>query len=233
MATTAEFDGFPPEALAFLSDLKANNNRDWFHAHRDIFKGEVEPRFHALLRAIDARATAGRLGFRADPKRSAFRIYRDVRFSKDKSPYKPHVSAFMTPTGDKKDPVGIYLHIEPGHCFLGAGSYYPPRPELTAIRRRIADDADAFLAIVADLEAKGMAIDPIEKLSRLPKEFSGQDDRPAADFLKFKCFLVRRDFSEIACLDGSVVDEVIAFAQDVTPLTAFLDRAVATAEPAA
>jgi uncharacterized protein (DUF2461 family) len=74
MAAQAEFDGFPPEALAFLSDLKANNTRDWFNAHRDIYKVEVEPRFHALLRVVTARAEAAGLGFRADPKRSAFRI---------------------------------------------------------------------------------------------------------------------------------------------------------------
>jgi uncharacterized protein (TIGR02453 family) len=137
----------------------------------------------------------------------------------------------MTRTGDKKDPVGIYLHVEPGHCFLGAGSYYPPRPVLTAMRRRITDKPDAFSAIIAGLDAQGLAIDPIEKLTRLPKEFSGLDAHPTADFLKYKCFLVRRDFSEIACLDGTVVDEVIAFAQDTAPLVDFLERAAAATDP--
>lgn len=220
------FRGFSPEALAFLADLKANNNRDWFNARKDLYKQEVQAPFHALLRTFTARAADEGLGLVGDPKTSPFRIYRDTRFSKDKTPYKPHASAFLTHNGHKKEQVGLYLHIQPGNCFLAAGTYMPPPPVLKQVREAVVEAGQDFVDLADRMDAGGLTIDPVETTARIPPAFKHAADNPAADFLRYKSFMVRRPYSEIACLEGDVIDEMLAMARDSRPLLDFLERAM-------
>jgi uncharacterized protein (DUF2461 family) len=111
--THAPFPGFAAADLAFLSGLAAHNDRDWFTAHRAVYDDRLKPTLAALISALNEALAARDLPLAGDPKKSLFRIHRDVRFSKDKRPYKTHVSATLTRDGGKLSPGLIYLHIEP------------------------------------------------------------------------------------------------------------------------
>jgi uncharacterized protein (DUF2461 family) len=111
--THAPFPGFAAADLAFLSDLAVHNDRDWFAAHRTVYDERLKPTLAALIAALNDAFAARDLPLVGDPKKSTFRIHRDVRFSKDKRPYKTHISATLTRDGGKLSPGLVYLHIEP------------------------------------------------------------------------------------------------------------------------
>ncbi len=111
--TRTSFPGFAPADLAFLTGLAAHNDREWFTAHRAIYDDRLKPTLGALIEALNAAFAARDLPLAGDPKKSVFRIHRDVRFSKDKKPYKTHVSATLTRDGLKLSPGLVYVHIEP------------------------------------------------------------------------------------------------------------------------
>lgn len=119
------FSGFAPSDLAFLTGLAANNDRDWFTAHRAAYDAGLKPSLEALLDAAAAACTARSLPLGAEARRGIFRIHRDVRFSKDKRPYKTHVSATMTRDGGKLSPGMVYIHIEPPGGHRGAVAFDP------------------------------------------------------------------------------------------------------------
>ena len=111
--THAPFSGFAPADLAFLTGLAAHNDREWFSANRAVYDDRLKPALAALIEALNASFAARGLPLAGDPKKSVFRIHRDVRFSKDKRPYKTHVSATLTRDGLKLSPGLVYVHIEP------------------------------------------------------------------------------------------------------------------------
>ena len=122
MAATPPFEGFRPEAIAFLADLAANNDRAWFTPRKAEYERLLKVPLAALCTALADRFAARGLPLTADPVRSPFRIYRDVRFGKDKSPYKTAASArFMSPGGGP----GAYFHLEPGEIYAGGGLWRP------------------------------------------------------------------------------------------------------------
>lgn len=137
------------EILEFLSELKANNNREWFAANKDTYlrvKGKVDGLACSLI--------AGVAGFDPDaavltPADCTYRIYRDTRFSQDKTPYKTHIGIFINPPyGKKSNRMGYYLHIEPGHSFVAAGTVCLPSKTVTAIRKSIYDNIEEYLEII-------------------------------------------------------------------------------------
>jgi uncharacterized protein (DUF2461 family) len=111
--TRTDFNGFAAADLAFLTGLAAHNDREWFTAHRAIYDERLKPTLSALIEALNGAFAARGLPLAGDPKKSVFRIHRDVRFSKDKRPYKTHVSATLTRDGQKLSPGLVYVHIEP------------------------------------------------------------------------------------------------------------------------
>src|SRR5262245_40647521 len=134
--------------LKFLKDLSKNNNREWFQANKMAFEA-AQDNITAL-----AGYLIGEIG-KFDPaissietKSCVFRIYRDVRFSKDKSPYKTNLGAYFAPGGRKSMQPGYYIHIQPGQCFIAAGKHMPDAGELLKIRTAIAEDSKKFLGIV-------------------------------------------------------------------------------------
>src|ERR687898_2540430 len=159
MAQAATRASFSPELFSFLSDLRANNDREWFAANKHRYED------HLLEPALDfIAAFAPRLEkisphFRADPRPSGgslFRIYRDTRFSKDKTPYKTNVGIHFRHelAKDARAP-GFYLHLSPGEVFAGGGIWHPDGPTLTAIRQAIVDDPDRWRAATEGLELGG------------------------------------------------------------------------------
>ena len=172
---------FPAETLRFLRALKRNNRREWFEAHRGDYEQYVRQPMTAIVErlAVDLRAFAPELI--ASPKASMFRIYRDTRFSDNKTPYKTHVAArFPTRGLPKHGGAGVYFHVAPDGVWIGGGMYRPLPAELLAVREHIAGHLRQFRAIVeAPAFRKQFGALDGEKLKRVPRGFPA--DHPAAD----------------------------------------------------
>ncbi len=124
------FTGFGPKALPFFEALKFHQSREWFEENRSLYENDVLVPMVALIDDLTAAFTKRKIPLRGDGKRSIFRLNRDIRFSKDKSPYKTHAGAVMTRSGSKKDNGLLYIHIDPTGCFTAAGFYMPEAPAL-------------------------------------------------------------------------------------------------------
>ena len=182
-----------PETLQFLKKLDRNNDRDWFNAHKTDFE-RAKDNITALTGYLIGEiakfdpAVAGTL-----PEACVFRIYRDIRFSKDKSPYKTNLGAYIAPGGRKSMLPGYYIHIQPGQCFVAAGKHMPDPGELLKIKAAIARNPKAFLGIVEKRSFREkFGVLHGERLSRPPKGFS--NDSPAIEYLKLKSFTVFSDY---------------------------------------
>jgi uncharacterized protein (TIGR02453 family) len=186
------FEGFRPEAIAFLADLAANNDRAWFTPRKAQYEELVKRPLEALCVAVGERFQARGLPLTADPAKSPFRIYRDVRFSKDKSPYKPYASAqFPMASGGP----GAYVHIEPGEIFAGGGLWRPEPPTLARWRQLVATDPATVRAAVEDpgfTAVFGTVYG--DRLVRVPSGFP--KDSPDADLLTLKDIIFRRRLSD-------------------------------------
>src|SRR5258708_21539069 len=140
---------FTDATLKFLRALRRNNGREWFNAHRDDYEAHVRTPMAAIIAqlAIDFREIAPELV--ANPKTSVYRIYRDTRFSENKTPYKTHVAASFWPRGLAKGVgAGLYFHVSPDGVWVGGGMYHPETPQLHAVRERIAGNLRRFRSIV-------------------------------------------------------------------------------------
>src|SRR5262252_5296237 len=148
-AKKATFSAFPKESLQFLRSLKRNNNREWFNRHKTEYETYVKRPMEELIAALAADFQRFAPEMVATPKASAYRIYRDTRFSKDKSPYKTHVAAVFPRQGlGKHEGAGLYVHIDPAEVFVGGGLYMPLPEDLALVRSRIAGSAAEFAGIV-------------------------------------------------------------------------------------
>lgn len=139
-----------PVIFQFLRDLSTHNNREWFNTHHAQYEtARVE--FEELLSMVIARLSVFDESIRGIiPKDCTYRIYRDIRFSEDKTPYKTHFGGYINSKGKKSDHCGYYIHIQPGNCLLGGGSYCPPPPLLKALRQAVYDNIEEYLSIVED-----------------------------------------------------------------------------------
>lgn len=138
------------QILDFLKELSSNNNREWFQANRATYQA-VQQNFEELLTAVIARiATFDPDVTHLQPSDCTYRIYRDVRFSSDKSPYKNHIGGYINAKGKKSMHCGYYIHLEPGNCMLAGGSWCMPKDMLKAVRQSVVDNLDEFRAIVED-----------------------------------------------------------------------------------
>src|SRR5262247_2665673 len=143
------FLAFPKEGLQFLRTLKRNNNREWFQEHKSIYENSLKRPMSDLIAALAEDFQKFAPEMVASPKASAYRIYRDTRFSNDKSPYKTHVAAVFPRTGlGKHEGAGFYLHISPTEVLLGGGLYMPLPEDLNVVRQWISEDGEALRKIV-------------------------------------------------------------------------------------
>ena len=186
----ARFPGFPPQALKFLRQLEKNNNREWFQGHKNDYEAYLKTSMHDLVTALGEDLEKFATGFQTDPKKAIYRIYRDIRFSNDKRPYKTNVAASFFPKAmEKHTGAGYYFHLAPTEIFLGAGVYMPGPKELFAIRKRLSKDAAAYRKLTSAAAFKRLFGEVQgERLKRPPKGFSADD--PALDLLLGKQFLV-------------------------------------------
>lgn len=215
------FPGFRPEAFAFLRDLKEHNERDWFKPRKETYDDELLWPTRCLVGSLADEARRRGLPITADPDRAVFRIYRDTRFSKDKRPYKTHVGAWLTRSGAKDEPGGVYVHVEPGACFVAAGYWQPETKLLGRFRARIAGEPDAFLRLAASLEGAGLTFETDEGLKRLPRGYEAHAESPVAAYLRWKSYLATRKISDAALATPAFVDEALAFVEAARPLLDF------------
>ncbi len=217
------FSGFSAEVLRFFRQLKRNNNREWFLAHKEIYEKEVKAPMVELVLALGAELQKFAPEMVTDPKRAIYRIYRDIRFSHDKTPYKTHIAAIFAPRGIPKHAGGgFYFHVSPQELLIAGGVYMPGPKELLEIRNHISIHRARLRKIIEDRQFKKHfgALDG-EKLSRIPKGFPA--DHPAADLLRHKQFLVSvTEPSELA-LGPELLPRVTQHFRAMTPLVQFLN----------
>ncbi len=219
----APFEGFRPEAIAFLADLAANNDRAWFAPRKAEYERFLKVPLESLCAALAGRFAVRGLPLTADPARSPFRIYRDVRFAKDKSPYKTAASArFMAPGGGP----GGYFHLEPGEIYAGGGLHRPEPPVLAAWRRLVASEPAAvraaitdpgFVAVFGDLHG--------DRLTRVPAGYA--KDHPDADLLVLKDLVFSTRLSDADVLSPTLPDTLVDLYAAAGPVWALLSRVTA------
>jgi uncharacterized protein (TIGR02453 family) len=215
---------FSADTLKFLRALKRNNRRDWFLKHRAEYDAHVRaPMVAAIERlAVDLRAFAPDLT--ADPKRSMYRIYRDVRFSPNKAPYKTHVAAvFPCRALPRHEGAGLYFHVSPDEVWIGGGMYAPQPPQLHAVREHIAANLRRFRSIVeAPSFRRTVGALEGERLQRVPLGF--RKDDPAAEYLKFRQFLAGRQLEPDAAASAGFYRTVVNTFRQIAPLIHFLNE---------
>jgi uncharacterized protein (TIGR02453 family) len=194
MTTTSAFSGFRPEALKFLRDLAIHNDRSWFQPRKADYERLLKEPLEELCVALSGEFAARDLPLSSDPRSSPFRIYRDIRFSKDKSPYKTYVSASFPWAGEGSG-VGGYFSLSPGNVYVGGGCWHPNTPRLTAWRHTVDEDPAAVHAALGDPGfVKAFGEVEGEQLKRVPPGYAS--DHPDAELLKLKDVTFGRRFSD-------------------------------------
>jgi uncharacterized protein (TIGR02453 family) len=210
--------------LDFLTELKCNNDRDWFNANRPKYL-EAKENFEALVQEIIDRIVLFEPIMKGlEAKSCIYRINRDIRFSNDKSPYKSHFGAFIVRGGRKNGDrfAGYYFHIEPGASILAGGAYMPPMPWLTAIREKINDYPEEFIKITKSKDfIKYFGKLDGDKLKTAPKGYPS--DHPHIELLKYKSFLVVNNASDKLVLSNEYQDHVISVFKAMKPLNDYLN----------
>lgn len=213
--------------IKFLKDLQKNNNKPWFDEHRKIYeaaKADLQTMVGKLIPAIAAfDEPIGTL----QVKDCTFRINRDVRFSKNKSPYKNNMAAYFSRGGKKANVAGYYFHCEPGKSYAAGGFYSPMPAELAKIRQEIDYSFDEWKKIITNKTFKKYfpeGIDGIESLARPPKGYD--ENNPAIHYLKMKHFIVSKPFTDAELQSITLVKDVAKVFETMKPMIDFLNRAV-------
>lgn len=216
-----------PATLKFLNSLKKNNNKPWFDENRkqyDVVRAEFMEMVSDIIKHIAKFEPA--IGTQA-AKDCVFRINRDVRFSKDKSPYKSHFSCYFNKAGKKSNGAGYYLHIEPGKSFAGGGIWMPEPQVLANIRQELDYNFKDFKKIIGNSRFKKTfagGVQSEENLIRPPKGYDEQN--PAIEFLKMKSFIVSHPFTDAQVLSNNFVKDITATFAAMKPLVDYLNTAI-------
>lgn len=221
--TLDDFEGFSSKGLNFLRDLKKNNEREWFQARRDVYETELKLPVAKLIVAVAEELAANKLKLTGDPKTSLFRLNRDVRFSRDKSPYKTHLGIVFSPDGRKNSNGLLYIHIDPAKSFWATGFYYPEQQALDALRQRIATKPQQIRETLKKLAKCGLELsEDSSALKRLPRGFEKVEDEDIQELVKQKSYIVVRDMDK-SCLKkpDELIEGTIQFAKDSYSLLEF------------
>lgn len=216
----SRFDGFPPAAIQFLADLAENNDRAWFQPRKAEFERLLREPMEAMIAVLAERLEARGVPILADPKRAPFRIYRDTRFSKDKSPYKTHLGATFPWTesapgveaggghDERAHGNGGYFHFEPGEMYVGGGMWQMDRPRLDAFRAAVRDqparvraalETPAFVAWFGDAHGH-------DELKRVPPGYP--QEHPLSHMFRWKDVVFGRRLSDQEVLSPDLPDRL-------------------------
>jgi uncharacterized protein (TIGR02453 family) len=225
---------FSPATFRFLRGLKRYNAKPWFEAHRSEYETQVRGPMYALIEDMDVRLAGFAPEIIGHPKRSMFRIYRDIRFSPDKSPYKTHAACwFYHRDADRRvgseaegGGAGFYFHVAPDGCYVGGGIWMPARGVLNRIRDRLAEDPRTFDGIVQHpgfLRRFG-GLDDEAVLKRMPRGFP--EDHPAARWLKYRSFVAGREIGEAQVMSPRLPAQLEKDFLGLLPLVRWLNGAL-------
>lgn len=214
------------QILSFLTDLNQNNNREWFNENKGRYQEALE-----IFREMAASMISGISSFDPtldglDAKQSIFRIYKDVRFSRDKSPYKTHFGCWMTKGGRKSTDAGYYFHLEPGKSFAAAGVWMPPAEQLKLIREDILLNPAAYLDLISQLQGqkkyeRGGREDMLKKgPTGFPKDF------PYMEELKYKHHIFSRSYKDSELARKDFVSILTEDYRGLYPLVSYLNHAM-------
>lgn len=221
------FPGFPPEAPQFFRGLARHNDREWFLPRKAIFEEQVKQPMRDLVEALNAELRKFAPSYVTDPDKAIYRIYRDTRFSKDKTPYKSHIAAsFHRRSGDSHGGAGYYIAMSHKETAIGGGLYMPQPDALLAIRNHIAEHHRELRKIL-----KARAVKELlgkmqgEQLARVPKGFAA--DHPAADLLKFKRFILYVELAPELATSPALFGEIVKRFRAMEPFLEFLTAPLA------
>jgi uncharacterized protein (TIGR02453 family) len=215
--------------LKFLKDLKKNNNKPWFDAHRKEYEN-AKSNFAGFVQSVIDKHSKNDPSIKSlVAKDCMFRINRDVRFSKDKSPYKTNMGAYINKGGKKSLFGGYYFHCEPGQSFVGGGLWMPMPPELNKVRQEIDYNLAAFKKIIAGKKFKTVYGDLSREaqyvLTRVPKGY--EPGNPAADYLKMKSFVAMTSLKDTDLTSTDLVKKTVASFEALQPLLEFINSSLA------
>ncbi|MDP9960470.1 DUF2461 domain-containing protein [Chryseobacterium lathyri] len=211
-----------PETLTFLKDLTVNNTREWFNENKALYTAAQENVIAFLDGLIKEMSGFDEELGKIDGKKSLFRIYRDTRFSKDKSPYKTNFGASLG-MGKGSQKGGYYLHLEPGKSFLAGGIYMPESSVPKEVRKEISLYGDDFLKIINQKEFKKhfAELDQDDKLKKIPQGFEKED--PMGEYLKLKNFIVVYTMKDEEILDKNAIKNMTKIFKLMKPFNDFLN----------
>lgn len=228
---TARVSCFSRDALAFLRALKRNNRREWFKPRKEKYETLLRSPMIALVERLAADLRDFAPDLVASPKASLYRIYRDTRFSENKTPYKTHVAAvFPCRTLPKHQGAGLYFHVSPDEVWIGGGMYAPDTSQIQAVREHIAGnvrrlrtivESPSFRRTVGRLEG--------EQLRRVPRGFA--KDHEAAEYLRFRQFLAGAEFPPPFATSLRFYTTVVKVFREVAPLIRFLNEPLLDGPP--
>ena len=215
------FPGFSPDALKFLSGLKRNNRREWFQPRKEIFEAQVKAPMIQLVEAINAELLDFAPDHITDPKKAVYRIYRDTRFSADKTPYKTHLAAiFPHRSLGKQSSAGFYFHLTAEKVGIAAGSYMPGPDELRAFRSWLADNHKSFRSAARRPE-KLLGKLQGSSVTRMPKGFAA--DHPAEDLIRMKQWLYWVELDAKLATSRRLLPELVKRFRAAAPVIAMLN----------
>jgi uncharacterized protein (TIGR02453 family) len=213
-------------ALDFIKELTENNNRDWFNAHKNRYQDALE-----IFRSFAGELLTGISAFdpsvgNLEPKDTIFRIYKDVRFSKDKLPYKTHFGCWIAKGGRKSTDAGYYFHLEPGKSFMAAGVWMPPKDQLKLIRQEILFNPESYLKLINtpamnEQYERGGKEDMLKKGPvGFPKDFIHMEE------LKYKHYIWSQSYSDAAIQRSGFPSSVAVDYKGLFPLVSYLNHAM-------
>jgi uncharacterized protein (TIGR02453 family) len=234
-----DFAGFPRAGLDFLREVAARQDRAWVAEHKSDYEAQVRRPLAALLVALTGACAEAGLPLQGDPKRSLFRLHRDVRFSADKRPFQTHASGVLTRTGEKRAPGVLYVHVAPSDSAMGglagsfaaAGFYHPEPPQLARLREAIVARPVAWARVERTLADAGLEPDDADALVRLPRGFEQAQPRLHAP-LRRRSHVVLRPLTPAEVADPALPATLAAFAAAAAPLLRFGWAALDAADPA-
>ena len=212
---------FSKASFELLKELKENNNREWYHEHKELIKLDLIEPFAQTLERVSAKLKRTRLPLKGS-RQTMFRLNRDTRFSNNKKPYKENIGGLLTPSGHKNESNGlVYIHLDSNGGMMAAGFYRFSATQLAPIRQRMLDEPKAWHLVKRALFKAQLELDRSNNLKSMPRGFNGFKDHEHAEYLKLKNLIVQKPLPKTAWLKDDVVNRATEFAKAVTPLLLF------------
>ncbi|MGE5645500.1 MAG: DUF2461 domain-containing protein [Acidobacteriota bacterium] len=227
--TIIGFDGFPKEALPFFRSLKRNNRREWFQPRKHIYEEKVRGPMVELVTALNEEMMDYAPAYVGDPARAIYRVYRDTRFSPDKTPYKTHIAAIFPRRGHEKHAgAGLYFAVSPEEIEVAGGIYMPGPDVLRAVRLHMLENHEEFREILRERQLCSLMGElQGDQLTRVPKGFPA--GHPAADLIRYKQWLVYVTLDPAIATTPKLFKEISERFRAMVPMMEFLNAPLAPA----